>query len=97
MAAFTLLIVLYAIFRSSGLLWGVKIKNVSLTRDEGIVKIAGNAKNATNLYLNGRGISIDEIGNFSETIALLPGYNIVSLNARDKFNNEDEKIYQLIF
>lgn len=94
---FSLIIIIYAFLRSSDLVFGVKIKNVNLTRDEKLVKITGNARNAVNLFLDGREISIDGEGNFSETIALLLGYNIVSLEAHDKFENHDYKSYQLIY
>jgi len=63
---------------------------------ENIIKITGNAKNAINLTLNGREISVDQAGNFNETIALLPGYNIISIIAKDKFGYVDEKNYKLI-
>ena len=62
-----------------------------------IEKIIGNAKNATNLTLNGREISVDQEGNFNETIALLPGYNIINITAKDKFGYVDKKNYKLIY
>ncbi|OGI91608.1 hypothetical protein A2933_00290 [Candidatus Nomurabacteria bacterium RIFCSPLOWO2_01_FULL_46_18] len=93
---FTLFIIIYAFFRSRDLIFGVKIRNVTLKQSENIVRLEGNAKNAINLTLLDREISIDQEGNFYETIALLPGYNIVSMGALDKFGNRDEKSYQLI-
>ena len=69
----------------------------SLASGTNILKVTGNAKNAINLTLNGREISIDQKGNFDETIALLSGYNIVSIKARDKFGDNDEKNYKLIY
>jgi|SRR3989344_3694535 len=98
---FFLLIVGYAFFRSQDLIFGVKINNVNLRDGEkvtnNILKVAGNAKNATNLTLNGREISINEASDFDETIALLLGYNIVNITAKDKFGYVDEKNYQLIY
>jgi hypothetical protein len=99
-SVFFILIIIFAFSRSKDLIIGVKIKNVNIndgaTMTDNIMKITGLAKNAINLSLNGREISIDQQGNFSETIALLPGYNIISLQARDKFGYEDEKNYKLI-
>lgn len=99
-SVFFILIIIFAFSRSKDLIFGVKIKNVNLmdgaTIAENVIKVNGNAKNAVNLTLNGREISIDQRGNFSETIALLPGYNIVGLEARDKFGYEDKKNYKLI-
>ena len=101
LSIFFILIVVYALWRSEYLILGVKITNVNLADgtkvSEGIIEITGNARNATNLILNGREISIDENGNFNETIALLPGYNIISLRAEDKFGYTDEHNYKLIY
>jgi len=83
------------------LIFGVKIKNVNITDGikaaDSILKVVGNAKNAINLSLDGREISIDENGNFNETIALLSGYNIINIRVKDKFGYVDEKNYKLIY
>jgi hypothetical protein len=103
---FFLLIVVYAFFRSYDLLFGIKIRNVSLNGApiqsgahvaEKIIKLSGNAKNAVSLTLNGREISIDQSGDWNETIALLPGYNVINIKAVDKFGSVDEKNYQLTY
>lgn len=100
LSAFFLFILVYAFFRSHDLIFGVKIKNVNIVDGarvaENILHITGNAKNAINLTLNGREITIDQKGNFDETIALLSGYNKVNIRALDKFEYSDEKNYQLI-
>jgi hypothetical protein len=98
---FFILIIVFVFFRSKDLIFGVKIKDVSLvdgiTVSDNIVKVNGKAKNAINLTLNGREISIDQQGNFNETIALLPEYNIINIKARDKFGYIDEKNYKLMY
>ncbi len=96
---FLIFIVFYAFFRTKDLIFGVKIKGVNIIdgiKADSILKIAGNAFNAVNLTLNNREISIDQKGNFSETIALLPGYNIINIKAEDEFGNSDEKNYKLM-
>lgn len=94
------LILIYAFFRSYDLVFGVKIKNINILNGEtmtaSVINISGNAKNAINLVLNGREIPIDKKGDFSEKIALLPGYNIINIEARDKFGNSDKKNFRLI-
>jgi hypothetical protein len=96
-----LFIVLYAFFRSKDLLLGVRIKNVNIVDGakvtNNIMNITGVAKNATDLTLDGREISVDQQGNFNETIALLPGYNVIELKAQDKFGHVDEKNYKVIY
>ena len=103
---FFILVIVYALFISKDLISGVKIKDVNInglpaqassTYTESVIKVTGNARNAINLTLNGREISIDQSGNFSETIALLLGYNIINIKAQDKFGYEDEKNYKLMF
>lgn len=93
-------IIAYTLFNARSLIWGVKIKNVNIVPGVGseinIVKISGNAKNAKNLTINGREISIDQEGNWNETLALLLGYNIINIKAEDKFGYKDEKNYQLM-
>ncbi|HEV7702139.1 MAG TPA: hypothetical protein VGO63_01690 [Candidatus Paceibacterota bacterium] len=104
-SAFFLIIIVFAFFRSYDLVFGVKIKNVRVneaalqsgaTIPESVMQVSGVAKNAIHLSMNGREISVDQSGNFNETIALLPGYNIMNITARDKFGYIDEKNYQLI-
>jgi hypothetical protein len=100
LSIFFILLVGYALFVSKDLLFGVKIKNVNLTDGatytESVIKVTGNAKNAIKLTLNGREISINQAGDFNETIALLSGYNIINLRAEDKFGLVDEENYKLI-
>jgi hypothetical protein len=95
-----LLMVVFVFFNSRDLVFGVKIKNVNLTDgmkvSESNIKVTGTAKNAVKLTLNDREISIDQKGNFEETLALFSGYNVVNLKAEDKFGNHDEKNYQVI-
>ena len=72
LSVFFILIVIYAFFRSHDLIFGVKIKNVNIVDGtkvaENIIKLTGNAKNAINLRLDGREISVDQYGNFEETL-----------------------------
>ncbi|MCX6752711.1 MAG: hypothetical protein NTZ87_04420 [Candidatus Nomurabacteria bacterium] len=106
LSIFFLVIIIYGLFRSHDLILGVKIKDVNINSEpaqsgekiaDSIVKITGNTKNATNLTLDGREISVDQDGNFNETIALLSGYNIINITAKDKFGYVDEKNYKLIY
>ena len=95
-----LFILVFAFLRSYDLIFGVRIKNVNILDGmkykDSILQVTGNAKNAKNLTLNGREISIDKDGNFFETIAIFPGYNIITLIAKDKFGHYDEKDFRLI-
>lgn len=96
---FFVFIILYAFFRGRALIFGTDIKNVNITDGatitESVLDITGVAKNASKITLNGREIVIDKDGNFYESIALISGYNIVSIYAEDKFGHKDEENYQL--
>lgn len=98
---FFVLIIIYAIFTSKDLILGIKIREINIedgnVTTESIQNITGNAKNAIKITINGREISIDQEGNFNETIALLKGYNIINIRAQDKFGYVDEKNYKLIY
>src|SRR3989338_72714 len=101
LSVFFLLIIIYAFFGSHNLIFGVKIKNVNIIDGTkittGVLEVTGNAKNAVNLTLNGREISIDKKGDFDETIALLIGYNVINIKAKDKFGYSDEKNYKIMY
>lgn len=101
LSVFFILIIIYAFFISKDIIFGVKITNVNIrdgtTVTESVLKLTGNARNAIELTLDGREISVDQQGNFNETIALLPGYNIINIKAKDKFGYVDEKNYKLIY
>ncbi len=62
-----------------------------------VAEIVGNAKNAVFVSLNGREIFIDKNGDFSETVALLPGLSVVTLEAEDKFGKAMEKKFEVMY
>jgi hypothetical protein len=61
------------------------------------ILVSGEAKNISYLTLNGLQIFTDSKGKFSRQVALLPGLNVVSLEAKDKFNKVVKKSLQLIY
>lgn len=61
------------------------------------ITLKGNAQNVAFIFLNNRQIFIERDGAFEETIALFPGYNIIELVARDRFNSETMERVRVIF
>jgi len=64
--------------------------------DSSLAVVKGNAMKATYLSLNGREIFIDKDGNFSESISVLPGFSIITLDAQDKFGKTAEKKFEIV-
>lgn len=54
-------------------------------QNERVITLEGAAKNITALFLNGRAITTDQAGVFSESIVLENGYSTVSIDAIDRF------------
>lgn len=76
---------------------GVRINaNLEKNFDSSIAHIIGKAPKATYLTLNGREIFIDKEGNFSEDILILPGFSVITLDAKDKFGNKAQKEFKIV-
>ncbi len=59
--------------------------------------IVGTAQRVQDITLDGRSIIIDNKGNFSEIILLVPGYNIETLAAHDQFGHMTQKRLELVY
>jgi len=64
---------------------------------ESLITIKGNARNISYLTLNGNKIFTDESGEFDERILLSRGYNIMKLEAQDRFGRKTAQTLQLIY
>ncbi|MFZ2523547.1 MAG: hypothetical protein WAW92_04150 [Minisyncoccia bacterium] len=95
-----LVIVSYSVFQAWKIIEGPVISILSpengRTFNETLISIEGQAKNVSHLYLNDRPIYTDKNGYFNEKFLLSPGYNIVKLNAVDKFRKYTEKRLYLV-
>lgn len=93
-------LVLFIVSRTSALRHGPAILLTSPTPGETIYKplvtVKGVAKRTTELSLNGESIFIDQDGIFSEPMTLNPGYNIVTLEAKDRFGKTTRTDQKLI-
>lgn len=66
------------------------------TVDTSYVAITGTAKHAKQITINGRPISIDRQGNFSDGVILSQGYNIVEVKEKDQFGKEKKEAYHWV-
>lgn len=64
--------------------------------EEPFITISGQALRIAKLYLNDNQIFTDDDGRFSESLLLLPGYNILTLKAEDGFQRQTVQILELI-
>ncbi len=64
--------------------------------NDGTLQITGNAKRAKHLLVNGREVSLNQDGDFVDYLVLLPGYNIVTVSAEDKFGKITKQIFDII-
>ncbi len=90
----------YSIFQAQKLIAG-PIINISTpqngaTYNQTLIEIDGQAKNTAYIYIDDRQMFTDKDGNFSQELLLSPGYNVVKLDAFDKFGKQTEKKLQLV-
>lgn len=97
-----LIILGYIVFSSRVFIEGPQIQvetplNGAKIEGAPLVKIDGKASNIAYFWLNNRQIYTDEDGNFSESLLLYPGYNIIWLTAQDKFGREVKEKLELVY
>jgi|SRR5581483_11239208 len=95
------IIVGYGAFRAKDLVAGPQISILSPANGSSVtnsaVVIKGTASNISFLTLNGNKIFTDESGSYSEKVLLSPGYNVITIEARDRFGRTKEKTLQLTY
>ncbi len=94
------IIAFYSLFQAQKLISGPSIEIFSpkdgSTYSQTLIEVEGRATNAAYLNMNDRAIFTDKNGYFKEKFLLSPGYNIIKLDAKDKFKKYTEKKIQLI-
>jgi Glucodextranase, domain B len=92
---FLFFFVIYGLYESYKIILGPKIyidtpKNGQIF-EKSLVEVKGSARNIAFMRLNDKPIFIDKEGRFNEKLILLPGYNIMTLHAEDRFKRIVEK------
>lgn len=95
-----LIIIGYSLYQASKIIAGPVItvytpQNGSVYNST-LIEIDGKAENVAYINLNDRKIFTDTNGYFSEKLLLSPGYNIIKLDAKDRFGSYIEKRLELI-
>ena len=95
-----MVIVGYSIFQAwkliSGPIIDIYTPQNGATYSQTLIEIEGRARNISYLNLNDRPIFTDKNGYFKEKLLLSPGYNIIKLDAKDKFKNYTKKGLEII-
>ena len=90
----------YAGFQSKKIISGPQITIQSpktTSADNSAVDVQGIVKNVSVVTLNDRLIPIDEDGHFKEKVLLYSGYNVIKLQAKDKFGASVTKELQVVY
>jgi len=96
-----IVIVGYGLWRSRDLLFGIRLSisgiKDGMTATDPLLSFSGTAYHAKAITVNLRPVSVAENGTWGDTIALLPGYNIVTVSVTDKFGRVISKNYRLYY
>ena len=60
------------------------------------IDILGRAVRVNDLTVNGMSVSLDEQGDFKETVIVFPGVNVITLAAKDQFGRAVEKQIEVV-
>lgn len=95
----TLVLLAFIGFNMRDLIFGAPL-HVATIHDgesvhEAIVSIAGSARNATVVTINGRPAAMDTHGAFTDEIILSPGYNILEIARSDRFGNTKTRLFHI--
>ncbi len=96
-----LILVGYTGYEIKKIVFGPKItvnypQNGALVSDP-LLEIKGVAQNINDISLDDNKIFVDENGNFDEKILLSYGYNVIKIDATDRFGSKTEKILEVIY
>lgn len=78
----------YVLFQARFILGGPQITLAELpltVQSKRQITLTGSAANITAIYLNGRPIVTDEYGTFNESVILQTGYNLIKIDAIDRY------------
>lgn len=91
----------YSYYKTKDLLRGIRLTVLGIedgeTVNSSFLALQGKAKNAVYVSINDREIVINPEGVFGDSLILSPGYNIITIKARDKFGKEKTKVYQIVY
>jgi len=91
----------YSYYQFKDLLNGPQIEifypENGITLSDPLLEISGKVKNISKITLNDRNIFITEEGNFKEDLLLLYGYNIIEIEAQDRFGKIKKEVLEVVY
>jgi len=100
----TIVVLLFGAYlyrQTKNLLLGPNIKVTSplsgTTVDENLITLTGRVKRIDHLFLNDGKIFTDESGRFDEKLLLSAGYNLIQIEAKDRFGRETQEVIELVY
>lgn len=95
-----IMLVVYSLFAARGIIQNPRISIESpqngTTIYSPLVTISGNTNTISYLRINGRSIPIHENNTFSNAIVLKEGYNVITLEAGDRFGRTTQRELHLM-
>ena len=94
------LLVGYGLFQARDLIEGPSVTiqkptDGALLRSS-LVQVTGSVENITSIELNDRTIYVNEHGTFTEPVVLAQGYNVVTIEATDRFGRTTTNTLELV-
>jgi hypothetical protein len=101
-ALFTIIIIGYALYNSRIFIAGPQIdilrpQNGETITESPLIRVQGEARNIAFMELNNKQIDTNEESKFNEPVLLYPGYNVITIFAKDKFGRIVEKQIELVY
>lgn len=98
---FVLVISAYTYVKSGNYLRGpiitINTPEDGMSVNESFIVLSGTAENISHIQLNNNQIYVDEDGQFSEQLLLSYGYNIITIEAQDRFGRKIKKTLELVY
>lgn len=98
---FFLVVLAYGVYEGSAIIAGPKItldsSEATVTQNDPLFTLSGTATRITTLLVNGRVLPITEDGHFFDEYLLAPGYNEISIVARDRTDREQTKTLHVVY
>jgi hypothetical protein len=94
-------IILYAIFQMRDIIFGARLTVNTITDGEVVaeqlITISGNMRHASSVIINGNVVATNQNGDFTDELLLSPGYNLITIDVRDRFGKLIEKTYRVLY